>query len=510
MILGLAVCAVQALAEDGWQPRWDLFWKGSALFAKGTDRGGLLSNRLDLRLEPLAGLAGWEGLRLRAEALDRRNLPQDAESMDAFKTGALGAAGGLYYKPWGSRLLFGPLEEYGLGARIRNVWQKAAPFAENHAPSLRDMRTEPTASVKNEGYLYAGTPVFALSDYHARLPDLEGFAYASLDMDTLAGAYGAGLRTRWTDTITVNAEGFYTGWKLPPRQATAWFSEKPPLPERDFDLLACSLSAAAPWGSLAADAAFSEAFAFGRGVYVNAGLSANLAAWRVSLAADAATSRYVGRDGAAPGAGGRLAVKAERRGKRSSLFRVSGTLRGAAWDAKPNQSSASLYWRFQAQSAKKLPLSAAAAWIPHPSRVTLSADRDARDLNAILDSYDALAAFNIGPFGTALSAGLTLKSRADHLPQPFPVPLFSGGDSGLVGMSSAKLAAELYAYPGPFQVKTKAACTLAPEKSPLWTASLYGAFRKRPFRVSVNLSADKLPSTEAKDFSCTVSCSWEK
>ena len=90
----------------------DILWSGSWAYQ------GNLINRGDLRLR-----AHKPALTLRFQALDRRPAPPSqefAEGLDAF-------SGGLYHETTGSRLLWGILDEAGLPARIKNVWNRGAP-----------------------------------------------------------------------------------------------------------------------------------------------------------------------------------------------------------------------------------------------------------------------------------------------------------------------------------------------------------------------------------------------
>jgi len=508
--------------ERLFHPQWELFLKGSAqMETKSDERGGILSNRADLRLSPF-GISPWNGFTLRAQVLDRRNLPvwdQGAEGWTAMKEGSFAPGTGLYYKPWGARFLWGSLDEQGLPARIRNVWGKSAPFAENHSPAVRDLKTEPMATVKKEFHLYLGSPRVDLSQFRwgtlpliGKLPTLRGFAYGNLDEEMYYSG-GAGLETLWHEKTWVNLEGFYSGRTGGARKLSSWFSTEPPLPERDTKLAAVNLSILHPLVSLSSDWAFSETFAYGRGTYANLGLTTNLKPWRISLAGDFATSRYVGRDGTAPGAGFRGAARVERKGIRSSLFRLSTTLRGPELGKELNRSSTSIYYRFPAPRVSKNDTpSGWALFKPRIARISLTLNRDARDLSLILDSYDALLALGFGPLGLTISGGITLKSTVDYQVQPFPVPVFSkGGEgTGVSGPYGGKAAGELTWNPWLLQFRAKTVCNIDKKGERLWDASLYASFHKKPIRLSLKVAAEKLPKTSVEDLKYTISWSLEK
>ncbi|GAB6393300.1 MAG: hypothetical protein MdMp014T_2673 [Treponematales bacterium] len=493
-------------AAAGWGegrslPEWELLWKGTALFEEKAAGFGVLSNRADFRLEPFGGAPGWGGVTLRAQALDRRGLPG--------LEGVFAPGLGLYHKASGSRLLWGSLEERGLPARTRNVWARAAPFAESHAPSARDLKTEPAAQAKSEAHLYLSLPKLVFPGTSAgaggpALRELGAFAYGSLD-EELNGSAGGGAKASWRGGA-LSAEGFYTARTLAPRKATAWFSPQPPLPERDFVFRAVNLTFTSPHVSAATDWAFSETFAFGSGVYGNIGLTANLKPWRVSLAADGAGSRFVGRDGAAPGAGFRLAGKGERRGRRASLLRLSAALTAPAWGEGFERSSTAVYWRLPAAPAPKK--NARRERLPRLTRVSFSMDRDARDRAAVMDRYEVLTGLGAGTLGAAVTAGLDLKSAVSAAVQPFPVPLFAGG--GETGFHAAKVSGEVSWRPGGFQFSAKTACAIDGDGGALWAVSASGAFTKKPVRVSLKISAENLPETAPKDLSCTLSWSVER
>ena len=262
-----------------------------------------LINRLDLRLRGF----GFTG---RTQMIDKRPAWENIEA------GNTAFSGGLYHYT-GSHFLYGIQDEAGLPALIRSPWGRAVPFVENHKPSVRDLKTEPSSTKEAETYLYLGTP---------QLGPLRGFVSAVLDHEWTP-AYSWGMAVQFAKKTSLNMEGFFTERTLPPRKASTWFSETPPLPERDFRIYGTSINFSAPLVGFASDWAYSEAFGYGAGLYGNGALRLGNKPWRLSLAADGADERYTDRDGTAAGPGFRNALRLERFGPRNSLFRAAVSLR---------------------------------------------------------------------------------------------------------------------------------------------------------------------------------------
>jgi hypothetical protein len=240
---------------------------------------------------------------------------------------------------------------------------------------------EPSSTKKRSLYLWLGSPWLNVP----RLGSTRGFGFALLDEENQA-AFSGGLEARPGKNTMLRLEGFYARNRLPAKAPSAWFSETPPLPERDQDIMAGSLYFSHPGFAAAADLAWSETFAYGRDLYANLGIRIGDRPWRLSLAADAAGSRYTGRDGGAVGAGLRAAARLERRGKRSSLFRTALTLRAPGALRQFNRATAQIYYRFPTAAPRSVPLF-------RPSRISLSLSRDGSDPGAPADSASALWAF---------------------------------------------------------------------------------------------------------------------
>jgi hypothetical protein len=351
----------------------DTLWSGSWAHE------GNLINRGDARLR-----VHKPALILRAQITDKRPDPLS----EGFVEGLSAFAGGLYQETTGSRLLWGILDEAGLPARIKNVWNRGMPFVEQRQGTVMDLYTEPSATKERSLCLALGSPWLAIPG----LGPARGFGSALLD-DAAQTAFDGGLELWLGKSASLRAEGFYARNHLGAKAPAAWFSETPPLPERDQDLLAGSLYFNSPFFAAAADLAWSETFAYGRDLYSNLALRVGNRPWRLSLAADGAGSRYVGRDGTATGAGFRAAARLERRGKRSSLFRMSATLRSPAVGELFNRGSVLLYYHFQTAPAGQ----GSFFW---PSRVSLTMSRDGSNPSpesaTKADSVAALWGFALG------------------------------------------------------------------------------------------------------------------
>ena len=503
LALGL-VCAYPLCAKPAEkQPlfTWDALWAGS------WEESKTLHNRGDARLGfPLPGLL------LRGQALDRRPLNFELDPPWGNPENAITQlSAGLYHRPTGSRLLYGPLDEWGLSARIRNPWIRSAPWAENHKPLIADLKTAVASTKTPEAYTYLSSPMLAL------FPKTQARGFAAAQVNTEGEpmpAFSGGLEAEFGKNVDLLLEGFYTGAALPAKPSTSWFSVPPPLPERDFHLYGAGLLAHTPWFTVSSDWAYSETFAWGRDVYGNVGIRVNPllpagkgkkpkpAPWAVSLAADGAGERYIGRDGASHGAGFRAAGKVELKGARSSLFRASTTLRGPGIGESFDRSATGFYYRFPAAGTSGL--------LPRVTRAALNMERNASDSAKILDGIDGslglsctvppvpLPGFAAFPTistpakgspknrGSALALNLSggVKCHSVDGETPGPLPLFQEPE-----FDSAKAGAELSWSPGIFQFRTKWGYTVTAKKEGKWDASLSAAVRFKYGRFSVKAAA---------------------
>jgi hypothetical protein len=339
---------------------------------------------------------------------------------------------------------------------------------EYHKPSMSDLKTEPSSTKEPETYLYLRSPPWGIG---------RGFVSARMTHDHYL-AYTGGVEAQFDTKRKLQVEGFYTGQTLPPRNTEAWFSRSPPLPERDMRLYALGMVYTGPFLGIASDWAYSNTAAYGRDLYGNLGLRVGNRPWRVSVAVDGAGNRFVGSDGFAPGAGFRLGGRLEYYGKKGRFFRFGATLRGGELGGPFERSSSSLYYRFPA-AAGILPLKL--------SRVSLGLVRNATDISAIEDRYEALAGLVWGPLGLVVSGNLRVISAATERPLPFPIPEASA-DCG-----SAALSGELSYRIGVVQFRAKLGYTARKAKEGVWDTSWYASLRGKPGRLSLTIASPELP-----------------
>ena len=378
---------------------WKILWTGSwansfntgdSGFSAGSIfGGGTLTTRGEVILELPALDLGF-----RFQAADMRKLPgADAGAFNpgaAIYFGGKGPAGKFFGN---SRLLYGVLDEYGLAARIKNMWAKSAPYAEFRKPSVRDLKLQPSASNVPETYLYLGLPKLGL---------FTGYVSAQFDKKFFP-AFGAGLELRTPRKAHFLFEGFFTWRTLEPHSPQSWFSVDPPLPERRFNLL--GLACAMDYGilGLAMDFAFSRTFAWGSDFYLNAGLRIGGKPWKFSLAADIVGSRYVGRDGAIPGGGLRIAGRLERSWIRSGLFRAETVIRSHGLAQPFDRGSLYFYFRPSAPRGRSVP-------VFRVTKASLSFARNADSPQKTDNSLDAVFGFNIRAFRFVLTGNLDSRS----------------------------------------------------------------------------------------------------
>jgi hypothetical protein len=460
---------------------WDLLWNGNYYSgtknadedfssAEGIFSGGTLYNRGELNF----GVPRLD-LSLRFLATDKRLLPPvDDDTKAGFNPGF-----GIYHSGSGSRFLYGVQSEYGLPARINNIWLRGIPFMESRSPTSRDLKVEPAAKDESETYLYLGLP-------QSILPGFDAFAAAAMDGgQNLAFSGGLGLEKNEKE---IRLEGFYTGKKLPQRKASGWFSADPPLPERDFNIYALGLIFNSPIAAFATDWAWSETFAWGEGLYGNFALRLGNKPWRFSLAGDWAEGRFSDRSGATAGRGFRLAAKGERFRPRSGLLRFRSDIRAAGIGESFSRATASVYFRPSAPTAAE---KRNAASLFRFTRASLSASRDARKPQKTADSISALGGFNIGPVSSAFTFSFhSLSSLEEESVLQFPA--FENFDSfkvsGELGWKPPKLRI------GAIDLKTRLGCTIRAEKDPLWELSFNGSIKPGKWgRIGVKVASTDFP-----------------
>ncbi|GHT87711.1 hypothetical protein FACS1894137_15310 [Spirochaetia bacterium] len=467
-------------------PSWgrgslDILWSGAWAYE------GNMVDRFDIRLN-----AHKPSLTLRAQVTDTRPAPP----WDGFTAGNTAFAGGLYHGGTGSRLLWGILDEGGLPARLKNIWRHSPPFTEQHQGAIGNLRTEPSVTKKPAAYLWLGSPWWAIPQKGPRrilpwLGPMRGFGSVLLDDKTQA-AFDGGFEIGLLKKSALRMEGFYTRQHLPARSPSTWFSETPPLPERDSDILAGTVLFNSPVFAAAADIARSQTFAYGKDLYGNLAFRIGDRPWRLSLAADAAGDRYVDRDGAAVGAGFRTAARLERRGKRSSLIKVSSTLRAGGIGEAFYKSSTLFYYHFPTAPVKSVHL----FW---PSRVSLTINRDAENPEKIEDGFKVLGGFRLWKLPLVFQAALTGLCAAEN-PLPYP------GADYPYNFESAKFSAEAsYALKirrfKPLQFKTKLGYTMKKNGETPVETSLSVTTQGKWGRFNIKTSAGDFP----RDWALSVS-----
>jgi hypothetical protein len=473
---------------------WNLLWSGSweeKTFSLSDEPSlsGALNNRGEIKLHflPL-------NLVLRAQVLDKRSLDftLDFPWGDPDKN-VTNYTGGLYHKPTGSRILFGTLDEWGLPARIRNPWIRSPPYVENHLPIITDVKTAASSTKEDEAYLYLSSPVFEV------FPNvkLRTFISAQSEIEEITPAFSGGMDFTINKTSGLLLETFYTGKTLPPSKSSSWFSDNPPLPQREFRLFAAGLLFTNPGFSVSSDFAVSETFAVGKDIYANLGVSFSpllpfgyrARPLLISLSADGAGERFVYRDGVNHGEGFRSAAKIEWKGRYSSLIKLNTVLRGPGINEDFNRSSSGFYWRFPSSAAIRNNTI-------RLTRISLSADRNASNPLKINDSFSgnfgiSLNMRKIGiknPLGINFSGSIKgLSAAAGDRLSPFPVA------DNEWSWESSNINCEFIHSIGVFQFRSKAGYTFFPEKDDKWDFSVSTAIRFKHGRLSFKAASPDFP-----------------
>jgi hypothetical protein len=489
-LLAVFLCGAGLFAETPANTiDWSLMTSGS--WNDFSSTSGTFHNRLDFRLIfPAFGTPG--NITLRGQILDRRplNLEFDWGNPEKWVTHY---QGGLYHKQTGSRLLYGALDEWGLSARIRNPWIRSPPFAENHKPLIADLKTTASSTKEDEVYLYLSTSFLDLSQN----TKARGFVSAQTETDKLTPAFAGGIDLSLPNKSNLLFETFYTWATLPPKNAGTWFSNPPPLPEREFNLYAVGILFSNPMISIGSDFALSETFAWGSNIYANFGVSISTPVpWEtgrikkpltISLAADGAGKRFVYRDGADHGTAFRTAAKIELKGSYNSLMRLGTTLRGPELGEGFTRSSTNFYYR--------LPYKTADSNFIRLTRVSISTDRNADNHLKIIDrlygyiglSLD-LSGFGIKtPLGVYLNGSIRGITSSESSISPYPI-LFESRS-----FEDCSLYCELTYSPLKYQFKTRLGFSNNAKNNEVWDFSVSGAARFKQGRLSLKIASPRLP-----------------
>nr|AGS51584.1 hypothetical protein [uncultured bacterium contig00010] len=467
------LCGAALLAQGQTELfNWSLLWNGS--WEEFSADSGTLHNRGEFKLNLLP-----QNLTLRGQMLGRRPLTLASE-IDPEKQ-IISFNGGVYHKPTGSRLLYGTLDEWGLSARVRNPWIRSPPYAENHKPLIADLKTAVSTTKEDEAYLYLSSPVLNL------FPKLKfrSFISAQKETKTDTTAAAGGIELFLPDKTNLAIEGFYTRAVLPPVKRSSWFSDPPPLPEREFQLYSAGLLFSNPLISVSSDFAVSDTFSWGADIYCNLGITLTLRPLSISLAADGAGKRFIYRDGADHGEGFRAAAKIEWKGKRSSLFRFGTVLRGPEFGSALNRSSTDFYYRFPSAGAKN-------TFPVRLTRISLSIDRNGENSQKITDSLSGYIGFSFNllkkaPFGLNISGSIKGITAAESYLSPYPVP-----ESPWI-FSSAAINCDFIWSPLNYQLRSRVGYSNNAKNDEKWYFSLYMAARFRHGRLGIKVESPDCP-----------------
>jgi hypothetical protein len=400
---------------------------------------------------------------------------------------------------------------------------------------MADIKTVSSSAKEAETYLYLSSPVLS------PLPNLRlrGFASAQTGTEEFRPDFSGGLDAGFGKNMSLTLEAFYTGDTLAATKSSSWFSDTPPLPQREFDLYAMGALFTSPLITVSSDWAYSETFAFGKDMYGNLGIriTPSLPAktgpatgktsrisrpLSISIAVDGAGKRFIGRDGASHGAGFRGAGKIEWKGAYSSLLRINTTLRGPDLGEDFDRSSTGFYYRFPAPKSAKANSNAFPVRL---TRVSLTLDRNAANSQKISDGFKGNVGLSVNlptvpgfskggtasgaasksaaksnPLGVDLSGSVKLLISSNETPLPYPIPQQPWN------FDSAAADCELSWSPLFFQFKTKWGYTAYAKKEGVWDASFSAAVRFKYGRLSLKAASPDFPNK----WNCTVSWRLEK
>jgi hypothetical protein len=303
-----------------------------SLWSGGWEADKHLTNRLRVTVEEARF-----GLRARAQVLDKRPSPpwQDWSEHTTNIGAELGHVG------TGSKMIWGPVAEAGLAARLRGLG--GSLWAENHKDSGAELKTAPVKSAESL-YLYGGSPSFPLGNGTGRA--FTSVMFAELADGQMKPSVTTGMWALLPNGMDIRAEGFYHEEKLEARKSSAWFSNPPPIPARETRLWAGSLALSARYLSIAGDYAWSATEFYGKDVYGNLGLKVGKKPFLASAFVEGVGERYVGSNGKESPGGARFGFRGEWYGKRSALLRAQAVLKTPRWGEAPNGLESGLSYRF--------------------------------------------------------------------------------------------------------------------------------------------------------------------
>ena len=478
---------------------WNLLFSGSWEESASAVLEGTLNNRAEIKLNIVPA-----NLLLRAQVLDRRQLRINPinfnwnEFMGDPQKWITNFTGGAYHRTTGSRLLFGVIDEFGLPARIRNPWIRSVPFAENRNSSGAELKTSASAAKEDELYLYLSSPRLDIS----RNFGLEGFISVQTEIDEFTPALTGGINFLLDKNINLSADIFFTEKTLPQKKSNTWFSDPPPLPERDFRLTAAGILYKNPAFSISSDFALSTVFAWGTDIYANFGitltpllqfekiaaLTGRARPLSISLAAEGAGMRFVSRDGVNRSENFRSALKIEWRNKYNSLFRFNIVLHGHSFGGSLYGSSTGVYYRFPSSARFN-------SSFFRFTVISFSADRDAENPLKTADTYKGSIGLRLNPwktqagkpFGFNFSGSVKGMTSSDGTYFLFPVPNNSWR------MDSASIGCEFTWSPNIFQFRIKTEYINFQDKDDKWEISAGFSARFKYGRISLSAASPDFP-----------------
>lgn len=303
IVLGLmqASCIFSQSPKSGFfiEPLWTGSWEHEKEIV----------NRLDLKL----GVPKL-GLLFRGQLIDKRSVP--FKETDGAVLPALGTA--MYHTGTGSRFLYGNIDETGLSARLKNIWLHGTPLQTNHSPSSSDLTTAPSSTKEPGFFFYLGSP---------RWGPLRLFSSIYFE-DDLKPLYLAGIDYFFSPKIWIKIEGLFTEQIAGARQPSTWFAEEFWLPERRSRLFGGSINFNHPFWGISGDAAYSETFAFGKGVYADTSFRIGHRPWRFQAGFDMVSGAFTDREGKIADNGMRAGLQFEVWGKAGAFFKMSANVQG--------------------------------------------------------------------------------------------------------------------------------------------------------------------------------------
>ncbi|GMO18039.1 MAG: hypothetical protein Pg6A_04730 [Termitinemataceae bacterium] len=351
------------------------------------------------------------GLSFRAQLLDKRLFPPWRD----WETWQTRSGFALYHQSTDSRVVYGHLENWGLISRTRNVWTHGASWFESHRASNTDLKTSISPNTKEAFYFNAGTPLLELSAFFPQIPfTLEANAHISSTFNSENKILLQGDTNFYASKRhKIHFEWLYSEKTLAERKQQGWFSKKPYLPAREMRFCAFNINYLNPFCGFSADYANSSIFSLGKGDYFNSGIRIGSHPWRVSFAADGATSRYAGENGTVTGSGFRSAARFEWYGSKNMRVLAETKLQSSGAGKAFDRSSSRLNFTFPVIRG----------FLIIPSRFVIELERYAQFYNAIEDKTSMMLGLKAGPLRAAFRMSFTESSQSElNAPiMPYPV-----------------------------------------------------------------------------------------